>query len=410
MGALCSCGGSDSDNDYPLNGNGMAPQDLRGHEFNFYYEYGSELYRAMSFFQHEDGTFGFLLYSGVVVYDSSLKSYKRFSANTVQIEIHADYVSNDTGDFWGGTYFQDMVHNYKISAIFADDEQGIAYVELKEKALDPYGKLYDKTENMIWYFRIDSKEKPDKTFIDSTLGIDNEDNEGEDDENGNEGNIDSGDTDVTSDAISAKVTEVQESEFGPKFIIMIEKNSNTNIPPTVGICVDDSPNPTIDDCLIATEENAYLLQFDNNSTVVPNSTESILKHGTRYYIRPYHTEKGVTTYYGEVSAETLGNTYKLVLEQNPTHSYTISYGFKEKGDYKVGILYYIHTNEGDKYDGINFKKNVTESTGSLVCTPEEEGLTWNDIHWAQAWFKDNETGILYSSEIQAGGAGKETCR
>ena len=282
VGLLCSCGSDNEDDDGGgkwAGGNGKAPTDLRGHEFNFFYEYGGELYRSITFSMNKNGDFSFLSYSATNITDYSLLECTKTSANSMHIEIQAYYMQAGIDSFWDGSYYQDPEHNYEIDLTFIDDDQGIADVTTRKKALDMYGSLKEQVDHSTWYFRMDSSVKPDKGMIDAVI-------DGEiEGEAPLPGDDESGDVEQSDSQIEFKIIRVTSTGFVAK------ATNGVN-----GICCGTSPNPTI---------------YDRTSSETYNDNKSIinLKPNTKYYVRPFFEDgKGHVTYYKGTTVTTVGNT------------------------------------------------------------------------------------------------------
>ncbi len=287
VGALCSCGSDDDDDGTGGggSGSGKAPTSIRGHKFNFFYEYGGELYRSVSFFQNEDGTFGFLSYSAVDSYGAKLEECTKTSANTMHIEILSTHLNGDIGDYWDDSYYQDFDHSYTFDLTFTDDDQGIAYVTETKYALDAWGKWGKQTTEATWYFRMDSDVKPSSPLIDAAIsGEEGGDEPWEDnDEDGN----DSETVQPNDDGLNFKISSVG------KTYLNYRTESGVS-----GICCGTSPRPTIYD----------ITGRANPSTSTYINLEG-LSQNTKYYIRTFKEENGKITYGNKVtSITTVGST------------------------------------------------------------------------------------------------------
>lgn len=384
-GAMCSCGGDDGEGE-GFSG-GYAPADLRGHNFNFFYEYGGELYRSVSFSQNADGTFAFLSYSSVDSYGAKLEACTKTSANTLHIEILSSHLNGEIGDYWEGSQYQDFDHNYTFDLLFTAKDQGIAYVTETKYALDYWGNWGKQTTKSTWYFRMDSAVKPDKDLIDAIVGG----GTGGDGTGPGDGGQGGGDT--PGSAIGPNELRVDISAVYPTSLYYHVEYTNpgkyTDLDDylTAGVCYGTEPGPTILDETTPLE------------TVRPNSDSYAamtgLEPNTTYYLRPFMEVNGTVTYFQETSVKTPGadegSDVMLKLAYLYDNTMKIEYEINVEGTYKLELWTWDLQGSYCAYE-MGYKTKGDSGTDTYRWS----GL-WRDTRYFYLVAKEIETGVSYRS-------------
>ena len=397
VGALFSCS-SDDDDDGPGgggSGSGKAPSSIRGHEFNFFYEYGGELYRSVSFFQSDNGTFGFLSYSTTDMLGARLDECTKTSANSLHLEILSTHIeAGGTGGYWDGAQYQDADHRYTFDLFFVTDDQGIAYVTETKGGLDAWGHWGIQTTEATWYFRMDSDVKPDKAMIDAVIsGEEGGDEPWEDDEEdqGGSGDIGHGDSDGTS--VNDLLVDI--SAVYPTYLYYHVEYANpgnyTNPDDylTAGVCYGTSPNPTVFDETTTLE------------TVRPNSDSYAvmdgLKPNTTYYMRPFREVGGSIKYYRETSVKTpgTGEDSDVMLKLTYLYDNTIKmeYSINTEGTFKLELWTWDISGTFSPYD-LGYK-----TKGDKGVETYRWPINWDKRRYFHLLATNVETGVSYRSNI-----------
>ena len=397
IGTLCSCGSDDDDDGSGGggSGSGKAPSSIRGHEFNFFYEYGGELYRSVSFFQNEDGTFGFLSYSATDMLGARLDECTKTSSNSLHLEILSTHINGDIGDYWEGSQYQDADHSYTFDLVFATDDQGIAYVTETKGALDAWGNWGIQTTEKTWYFRMDSNAKPDKKLIDAAVsGETGGDEPWEDDED--QGQDESGDIGQGgSDGTSVNDLLVDISSVYPTYLYYHVEYANPGdyTDPddylTAGVCYGTSPNPTVLDDTTPIE------------TVRPNSDSYAVMNGlkpnTTYYMRPFREVGGSIKYYRETSVKTPGTDEESDVMLKLTYLYNntirMEYSINTEGTFKLELWTWDISNSFSPYD-LGYK-----TKGDKGSETYRWPINWGNRRYFYLVAKNVETGMSYRSNL-----------
>ena len=393
VGVFCACGGDDGNGgaggDIGTN-NGKAPSGLRGHKFNFFYEYGGELYRSVSFFQDEDGTFEFLSYSATYMFDAQLKQCIKTASDMMHIEIQSTFQSGEIGDYWEGTQYQDSEHSYTFDLRFIDNDQGIAYVTETKYALDYWGKWGKQTTESVWYFRMDSDIKPDKNLIDGMAdggnlgqGSDEGDTDGEEN-TGPEGGTE----------VSANDLFVDISSIYPTYLYYHVEYANpaAYTDPddylSVGVCYGTSPNPTVFDSVTLIE----IVRPNSDSYAVMSGLAS----NTTYYMRPFREVNGSIMYYRETSVKTpgIGEDSDVMLKLTYLYDQTMEmeYSINVEGTFKIELWTWDLQGGYSPYD-IGYKTKGDK--GSV--TYKWNGY-WRDTRYFYLVAENVETGQQFRSD------------